>query len=153
MVRCNRAPEGMLVEMGRALPKLTDAIKYSLGHQLHVRQRDDEGNENLPLRPITTPFLDGAVRRIFHAYAMPPSGRWGNTNDKEDDDNNSYTMDHEALLRWMTACLSSSLPSATTADEAFFSSSSGLGIGGATTTMTAPMTIWSYDRGMSAALF
>jgi len=102
----------------RALLELTDAIKYSPGHLLARRggrggdaaddgDGDGDGNEGLalPFRPVATPFLDDAVRRVFRAHSStvvaPGDGGTDGDHDGDDDDvpDASRTMDCDALSR------------------------------------------------------
>jgi len=93
MVRCNQTPDHFLVSQGRALPELTDEVKYSADF---LFQEKDEGSDwGLSLQPKMTPYFKNAVQKIFHEYSASDS-----------EINSLQVMDRNALSSWMTKCLS-----------------------------------------------
>ena len=92
MIRCNKSPSQLLIEQGRALPELTNEIKYSAEHLLTKPATDSD--PPVILQPVMTPFFEQSVRRIFEEYA---SGALSHR-----------FMDRAAIAEWMSTCLSHS---------------------------------------------
>ena len=136
VVRCDRSPQGLLVEQGKALPELTVAMKYSPRHLLMstISENDDDDDKGmmLPLKPKATPFLDNAIRRIFRTYS---------TGGIDDD-----IMDRDAIAKWMTTCISSPLPPPPISTTVTTTSSSSV------VANMAIENIGPYDRDVSAVL-
>lgn len=92
MIRCNESPSQLLIEEGRALPELTDEIKYSADHLL--MSTATVSDQSVMLQPSATPFFELSIRRIFEQYASGALGQ--------------RFMDRAAIARWMSTCLSHS---------------------------------------------
>jgi len=91
MIRCNESPSQLLIGQGRALPELTDEIKYSAEHLLRPAAVSDE---SVMFQPVMTPFFERSVRRIFEQYASGALSQ--------------RFMDRSAIAKWMSTCLSQS---------------------------------------------
>ncbi len=93
MIRCNASPKRLLISQGRALPELTNVMKYNPKFLLvedkkikmieeHTKDNDDiimdvdrTGSGSLlllqnPLLPMATPYFLNAIETIFNAYAL-----------------------------------------------------------------------------------
>mmetsp|Transcript_64 Transcript_64/g.98 ORF Transcript_64/g.98 Transcript_64/m.98 type:complete len:651 (-) Transcript_64:112-2064(-) len=97
MIRCNQSPEQFLIDQGRALPELTDEIKYSSEFLFEKVSMGLDQSPELPLRPKMTPFFQRGVKKMFEKHSDLKSG------DKK-------VLDRKALARWMSTCVNSSLP-------------------------------------------
>lgn len=93
MVRCNQTPDNFLVSQGKALPELTDELKYSA--DFLFQEKADASDCGLSLQPKMTPFFKNAVQKIFHEYSASDS-----------DIKLLQVMDRSAISSWMTKCLS-----------------------------------------------
>ena len=99
MIRCNQSPEQFLISEGRALPELTDEIKYSAKFLLEEQgpiddESSSEGGPLLPLHPKATPFFTEAVKNIFDTYSI-----------QEGTKTRISVLDRKALSGWMTQCI------------------------------------------------
>lgn len=68
LVRCNESPDQLLVSLGKKLPDLEDAEKYS-AEQLFTTLTDEDKMSGIVAKP--TRFFEGAVTAIFHIHASP----------------------------------------------------------------------------------
>lgn len=115
MIRCNHSPQQFLVSEGRALPELTDEVKYSPTFLLegatdaHLEQ-DDVG---LPLQPKATAYFEWAVDAIFDAHSVEvvDSTPREVVNDDIQPRRTMSVLDRGAISRWMTKSMSSPLSS------------------------------------------
>ena len=131
MIRCNQSPRQLLLSQGRALPELTDEIKYSADFLLEQRQSNEQVSDDmpvLPLKPKMTSFFKNAVKEIFDEHSieikeeqMIESISWetgsqnGQAISKVDNLHVSRTkekkvvslqvMHREDISKWMTKCL------------------------------------------------
>ena len=149
MVRCNQSPDRLLISQGRALPELTDDVKYAANFLLEGvvkssidfeenNDNDDEGPPStLPLRPRATAFFEGAVSRMFDAHSIRVES--GGQADDDGGTTDMEVMDKEGLARWMTTCIYSPLLLA--------ASSSSSGSRGGRSPSIGP-----YDQSVSAIL-
>ena len=103
MIRCNQSPEQFLISQGRALPELTDDIKYSTNFLLEERQTSGSAEAIvLPLQPKATAFLNDSVKKIFDTYSVQV---------KEEEGVSMEVLDREAVSKWMTTCITSPITS------------------------------------------
>jgi len=93
MIRCNQSPDQFLISQGRAVPELTEEVKYASNFLLQELEAVDE--TTLPLQPKATVYLENAVETIFDACSILV---------KEE-----KVLDRKAISAWMTTCISSSL--------------------------------------------
>lgn len=97
MIRCNQTPEQFLINQGRALPELTDEMKYSPEFLLEKASMGLDQSPQLPLQPKMTPFFQRGVKKMFDTYSVKKFG-------------DEKILDRKALARWMSTCFNSSLP-------------------------------------------
>jgi len=111
MIRCNQSPEQFLISQGRALPELTEEMKYSPKFLLQQASAVDDSEEkgDLPLQPKATPFLKEAVQKIFDTYAVEVEELHTCRYVEEEGKISRRVLDREALAKWMTTCISSPL--------------------------------------------
>ena len=108
MIRCNQSPEQFLISQGKALPELTNEVKYAPNFLLEeseegAQQQMDEEAVLLPLQPKMTPFFKRAVERIFNVHSI----------EVVEEEKAVKVLDRQSLANWMTACLSSPYVDAT----------------------------------------
>jgi len=96
MIRCNQSPEQFLIDQGRALPELTDDLKYSPEFLFEKVTTGSDQFTHLPLQPKMTPFFQRGVRKMFDKHSVMKIG-------------DESILDREALARWMSTCVNSSL--------------------------------------------
>ena len=106
MIRCNQSPEQFLISQGRAIPELTDEMKYSpnflvekADDELQKMRGDDSLSLPLPLQPKSTPFFEAAVEKIFNTHSVQVHN--------SEEDRMEVVLDRNAIAKWMTACISS----------------------------------------------
>lgn len=130
MIRCNQSPQQLLISQGRALPELTDEIKYKVEFLLEESQNMNEGPthelaQSLPLQPKMTSYFESAVKMMFDTYSIQIEEKIAfddqlNDGGLFDDGLNQHesaskkmvstqVMDRNAIAQWMTRCLSSPL--------------------------------------------
>jgi ferredoxin len=128
MIRCNQTPQQFLIDHGRALPELTDDMKYSPEFLL---EKVSVGSDHykLPLRPKMTPFFQRAVKKMFDTYSVKKLG-------------DEKLMDREALARWMSTSINSPLPT-----------SEQLTIGAHDTSVSAVLSRYSKRHGSGSLTF
>ena len=95
MIRCNQTPEQFLIEKGRALPELTDEMKYSAEFLLETVATGSDSSQNLPLQPKMTSFFQQSVRKIFDRYSVKTA--------------DSKILDRKALSQWISTCTKQTL--------------------------------------------
>ena len=95
MIRCNQTPEQLLIEKGKALPELTDEMKYSVEYLLEKVSMD----QHLPLKlqPMMTKFFQRSVKKMFDTHSI------------KEVDTDTMILDREALSKWMSTCITSPL--------------------------------------------
>ena len=96
MIRCNQTPEQLLIEKGRALPELTDEMKYSVEYLLEKVSMADL-DQSLKLRPKMTKFFRRGVKKMFDTHAV------------KEVSTGTKILDREALSKWMSTCIASPL--------------------------------------------
>lgn len=96
MIRCNQTPTQLLIEKGRALPELTDEIKYSVEYLLEKVSLADL-DQSLKLQPKMTQFFRRGVRKMFDTHAV------------KEVSTGLKILDREALSKWMSTCIASPL--------------------------------------------
>jgi len=106
MIRCNKSPDKMLIQEGRALGVLEDEEKFDL-QQLIMRRRttktmNKNGDDSYDSSNVmvlhdenyeTTDFFDKAVSDLFSMYAVK-------SNDKDELD----VLDSKAVAKWLGMC-------------------------------------------------
>jgi len=127
MIGCNASPESYLISMGKAMPELTDDIKYDPSLLLEKENRLPQGvvgvsqggdgsssrangagrkigtdsstnNPILPLQPKMTPFFKEATEKMFNTHSI---------NIAEGEVEPIYVLDRNSIAQWMTTCLHS----------------------------------------------
>ena len=93
MIRCNQTPQQFLIDQGRALPVLTNEMKYSAGF-LFEKSSDSAGSLQLPLHPKMTNFFKHGVKQMFNTYSVHSGGE--------------QILDRNAIAKWMETCVNSS---------------------------------------------
>lgn len=169
MIRCNASPKQLLISQGKALPELTDVMKYNPMFLLREDKTIDEdtkdstmyadrtGSGSLvilqnPLLPVATPFFLSAIETIFNAYADNEVGDWrkmfvGNAGTKAPTTlEMKKVLDRSGLARWMTKCISSPLASSSATSATASSSSS------PKSSQTTTITFGPYDPNISLLL-
>lgn len=133
MIRCNQSPQQLLISQGRALPELTDEVKYKAEFLLEENNMGpmNELTPTLPLQPKMTPYFEKAVKMIFDSYSVHIEEEIAFDDKLKDEGggDNGYTitnslnrhesgmkkfvskqfMNRVAIAQWMTRCLSSPL--------------------------------------------
>ena len=73
LVRCNEAPEDLLIDEGRALLPLTDEERFDISYLVeHVTLSNYNSTTSKPKKEYsTTPFFDQSVSKIFYSHAVP----------------------------------------------------------------------------------
>lgn len=95
MIRCNQTPTQLLIEKGRALPELTDEMKYSVGYLLEKVSMADL-DQSLKFQPKMTQFFRRGVKKMFDTHAVHV------------DDTDTKILDRAALSKWMSTCIQTS---------------------------------------------
>ena len=96
MIRCNQTPTQLLIKKGRALPELTDEIKYSVEYLLEKVSMADL-DQSLKLQPKMTKFFRRGVRKMFDTHSV------------KEVSTGLKILDREALSKWMSTCITSPL--------------------------------------------
>eukprot|EP00986_Skeletonema_menzelii_P013294 scaffold7621_cov152-Skeletonema_menzelii.AAC.7 len=97
MIRCNQSPEQFLIDQGRALPELTNDMKYSPEFLFEKVSMGSGQSTHLPLQPKMTTFFRNGVKQMFDDHSVMEFG-------------GKKILDRGALSRWMSKCFNSSLP-------------------------------------------
>ncbi len=163
MIRCNATPKQLLISQGKALPELTDVMKYN--PKFLLMEEDDVGDEtedmarsgdgvddggslylSKPLIPMATTYFSNAIETIFDAYAVHLNddevhSHAGEVTSVSSKIKSTKALDRAGIARWMTTCISSPFSTSTTLPPASTHKSS-----------HATITIGPYDPSVSLLL-
>jgi len=166
MIGCNASPESYLIRMGKAIPELTDDIKYDPSLLLEKENRlpqvndggdrvsqgrangagrkigTDSSNKNTPFLPLQskmTPFFKEATEKMFNTHSI-------NIAEGEEVEP-IYVLDRNSISQWMTTCLHSPFKSNDLADQVSPPVPSNVSIGPHDPSVNAILSRYSQQHG------